>query len=327
MRHLASRQTRGVSLVSYGLVVGLISVVALAAVTGVGSETEELFTEVDQNLDFAVTAHAGASGAQAGDAASPAPSAAPSQPPGCSGADLFGADWCAWGTAGSFTFTPPSGVTEVDYFIMGGGGGGQTGHTSGGGSGFISRQADRPVSGTISLSVGAGGSGGARSSSNTRTATNGGQTCFDGTCANGGHADDGGTPSRGGSGGGGGCNGGNPGGNGGSNGANGQSCTATGGQGQGSSIWTGAFGAFSRANPSAGSGGDGGTMSHSGGGGGGGVLIDGSGPFAADGEQSTSGKGGEGYGAGGGAGGYDGSTNPNRWAGGDGADGLLIIQW
>jgi hypothetical protein len=65
---------------------------------------------------------------------------------------------------------------------------------------------------------------------------------------------------------------------------------------------------------------------HAGGGGGGGVLLDGIGPSGQDGGAAFSGKGGGGFGGGGGAGGYDASGNV-RIAGGNGAPGLVYVEW
>lgn len=70
-----------------------------------------------------------------------------------------------------------------------------------------------------------------------------------------------------------------------------------------------------------------GTSSHAGGSGGGGVFLDGTGPGGANGAVPASGKGGAGYGGGGGGGGYDGATDPARFAGGNGAAGLVYLEW
>ncbi|GAB5390300.1 MAG: hypothetical protein Alpg2KO_32680 [Alphaproteobacteria bacterium] len=61
-----NRTTRGATLTGYGLVVGLIAIVALSAVTGLGSQTESLFEDVATTLGDV-------SGTQT--AAAPAPSA------------------------------------------------------------------------------------------------------------------------------------------------------------------------------------------------------------------------------------------------------------
>ncbi|GAB5388604.1 MAG: hypothetical protein Alpg2KO_15720 [Alphaproteobacteria bacterium] len=70
---------RGASLLSYGLVVGLIAVVALGAVTSVGSNTNSLFTDVSGTLDNVITGQGG--GGSTGPAASPDASASPSPAP------------------------------------------------------------------------------------------------------------------------------------------------------------------------------------------------------------------------------------------------------
>lgn len=54
------RDRRGASLTSYGLVVGLISIVALAAVTGIGSNITELFGETGTALDEVINPAEGA---------------------------------------------------------------------------------------------------------------------------------------------------------------------------------------------------------------------------------------------------------------------------
>jgi hypothetical protein len=56
------------------------------------------------------------------------------------------------------------------------------------------------------------------------------------------------------------------------------------------------------------------------------VLVDGAGPSGGDGAAMFSAKGGVGYGAGGGGGGYD-ASGPVRVAGGDGAAGLVYVEW
>ena len=128
----------------------------------------------------------------------------------------------------------------------------------------------------------------------------------------------------GGCGGGGSCNGGNTGGSGGTGGAAGGSCSYSGGTGQ-NSAFTNGFALFVQNSMSAGIGGIGGVSSHAAGGGGGGVLINGNGPSGQPGAQSFSGRGGSGYGGGGGGGGYNGDAM--RWAGGNGAPGVVYVEW
>ncbi|GAB5387870.1 MAG: hypothetical protein Alpg2KO_08380 [Alphaproteobacteria bacterium] len=67
---MAKQHKRGVSLTSYGLIVGLISIVALAAVTGIGKNVNDLFGVVDTQLGD-VTGGSAASGAAASPDASP----------------------------------------------------------------------------------------------------------------------------------------------------------------------------------------------------------------------------------------------------------------
>ena len=131
-----------------------------------------------------------------------------------------------------------------------------------------------------------------------------------------------GTGNNGGSRGGGACNCGTSGGNGGSGGSSGLGCTYVGGDGQG--LYASNLTMFTQKTISAGAGGAGGNSTCAGGGGAGGILIDGVGSNAQDGAAIFSGKGGLGYGAGGGAGGYE----PDyRYGGGNGANGLVYIEW
>ncbi|GAB5388839.1 MAG: hypothetical protein Alpg2KO_18070 [Alphaproteobacteria bacterium] len=65
----AVKARRGVSLSSYGLIVGLISIVALTAVQSIGERNEDLFESVSDSLDGAITG-SGTSGS-AGGATSP----------------------------------------------------------------------------------------------------------------------------------------------------------------------------------------------------------------------------------------------------------------
>ena len=240
-----------------------------------------------------------------------------------------------WPPSGSFLFTEPSGVfvvpngvTTLRVIAIGGGGGGANGHQGGGGSGYVAR-AELPVTPgqQIAVVVGRGGSGAQTYFDNDIFGLTSGEASSFGTVLT---AQGGGivaginTPGgNGGSGGGGSCNSGYSGGAGGTAGSGGNGCTYGGGAGQGGSFTSG-FTTFVRRMITAGPGGAGGNSSHSGGGGGGGILIDGVGPSAGSGPQSYSGRGGVGFGAGGGAGGYDGGS---RWAGGNGADGVVYVEW
>lgn len=245
------------------------------------------------------------------------------------------AAYVLFSTPGLTSFTVPSGVTSLNIAVIGGGGGGANGHQGGGGAGFLSVGTFSVLADTnYFVVVGAGGLGAATdpSGNNIVGLTAGGASSFGSLISalgggivaginQGGH--------NGSSGGGAACNSGSLGGAGGSGGANGQACQAgnsmpTGtGQGSYAAMLTG----FSEAVLAAGAGGLGGTGSHAGGGGGGGLLVDGSGPSAGNGAQSWSGRGGQGYGAGGGAGGFDGSISIARWAGGNGARGMVYVEY
>ncbi len=63
-------------------------------------------------------------------------------------------------TVGNSTFTPPAGLTSVEYLVVAGGGGGATTHAGGGGAGgFLT--GNTPISGTVNVTVGGGGNYGA----------------------------------------------------------------------------------------------------------------------------------------------------------------------
>lgn len=93
-------------------------------------------------------------------------------------------------TIGSTTWTAPSGVSEVDYLVVGGGGGGGNGYDTGGGGGGAGGMV---LTGTLSVSsgssytvtVGSGGSGGADTRSNI-SGTSGGDSVFSSITALGG---------------------------------------------------------------------------------------------------------------------------------------------
>lgn len=232
----------------------------------------------------------------------------------------------------SGTFTVPGGVTSVRVLCVGGGGGGGSGHQGGGGSGYVSTGTVAVTPGqNFTVTVGQGGTGAQRvvSTNNLVGITPGGASSFgSAVTANGGLVVTGvnQTGNNGGSGGGGSCNSGNSGGVGGTNGSSGGNCTYSGGSGQGAAFSSG-FGLFTANTISAGPGGAGGGPTHAGGGGGGGVLINGNGPTAQSGPQSYSAQGGEGYGGGGGAGTYNSSAGSTRWEGGNGADGVVYVEW
>ena len=225
------------------------------------------------------------------------------------------------------TFSVPTGVNSIRVCVVGGGGGGGGGHSGGGGSGHVLTGTYAVVPGqNFSISIGSGGSGGAGGNQVQGTGGNNGTaSSITGLLtANGGNgAGASTTGGSGGSGGGGGCNAGNPGPNGGSNGSPGGACTYSGGLG-------GNFNSLaifsSGLSITAGAGGAGGTLSHSGGGGGGGVQITGYNVNGFDGVNNASAKGGRGFGGGGGGGGYNGS-NGIYYQAGNGAPGLVYIEW
>jgi hypothetical protein len=227
----------------------------------------------------------------------------------------------------SGTFTVPAGVNSIRVCVVGGGGGGGGGHSGGGGSGHV-RTGTYSVSPgqSISITVGAGGNGGAGGTQVQGTGgTNGSSSSIVGILtANGGGAAGASTSGgNGGSGGGGGCNAGNPGPSGGTNGSPGGACTYSGGNGGNFNSLT----IFSSGLAlSAGAGGAGGSLSHSGGGGGGGVEISGYFVNGFDGVNNASAKGGKGFGGGGGGGGYNGS-NGIYYQAGNGAPGVVYIEW
>lgn len=80
---------------------------------------------------------------------------------------------CKWNT--------PAGVTRVDYLLIGGGGSGGAGIGGGGGAGEFIESANQTVSGTITVTIGAGGT-----SADGRAGGNGGNSVFNSVTANGG---------------------------------------------------------------------------------------------------------------------------------------------
>ncbi|GAB5388199.1 MAG: hypothetical protein Alpg2KO_11670 [Alphaproteobacteria bacterium] len=82
MRHRVLKRTKGVSLVSYGLLVGLIGVIALAAITDIGDNTNDLFTDVSGAMEDAAGGGGGTSvsggSSPIASGPSPSPSASPS---------------------------------------------------------------------------------------------------------------------------------------------------------------------------------------------------------------------------------------------------------
>jgi len=232
-------------------------------------------------------------------------------------------------SSGTYTYTVPTGVTNVSVVCIGAGGGGGLGNSgqAGGGGALAYRNAITVVPGqTATVVVGAGGS---RSGNN---GTSGGTSTFtyDGTTTNAGGGGGGGGDGSGsgGSPGGGGTRGGtnNGGGNGGAGGQDPGNFGGPGGGGAGGYSGNGGAGASkpsgSAVNGSAGSGGGGGGggcggQSEVGGGGGGGVGFYGQGTNGAGGigqpQNATPGTGG-----GGGSGGTTGSTGSTSGPGGSG---------
>lgn len=237
-------------------------------------------------------------------------------------------------TVGAGDFIVPADVSEINYLIVGGGGGGANGHQGGGGAGEVLIGTLSVSAGqSISYNVGAGGSGAdsAVSSNVIIGLTGGGSSSFGIFTASGGGVVAGVNLGghNGSSGGGAACNGGSLGGNGGSGGSNGQACQFGSSMpiGTGQGDYTALLALFSEDAVTAGSGGAGGTGTHAGGGGAGGILINGIGPAAGNGLAAFSALGGQGFGAGGGAGGLDGFLNSIRYGGGDGASGLVYLQY
>ena len=215
--------------------------------------------------------------------------------------------------------------------VVCGGAGGGSGYAGGAGSGYVHaeevavEQFER-----VLIKVGKGGQGSQfKIDNSTQTATAGEPSAFGHyLIANGGVA-----PmsnwqgSAGGSGGGGPSTSSNynygttNSGNGGSNGSEGNSAWQSGGSGQGT--YSNKLTIFKHNVFAPGSGGTGGSIQYGyvGGGGGGGVLVNGNGPAGGNGQYA---RGGTGYGAGG-AGGY---LIGNHWfGGGNGADGLVYVEW
>ena len=236
-------------------------------------------------------------------------------------------------TASPTDFVVPSGVSSVRVLAIGGGGGGANGHQGGGGAGFLDWGSVSVTAGEIfSVIVGAGGNGAASGTNTIVGLTAGGTSSFSDlfTAAGGGVVsgiNQGGH--NGSSGGGAACNAGSLGGNGGSLGSNGQACQSGSSMpiGTGMGDYSSILSFFTQAVLSGGAGGAGGTGSHAGGGGAGGLLVNGLGISANNGAQSWSGQGGQGYGAGGGAGGLDFAVDSTRYAGGNGASGLVYVEW
>lgn len=134
----------------------------------------------------------------------------PSSVSGGTVATVDGACVLSFTTVGSYSWTPPSGVTGVDVLVVAGGGGGGADAAGGGGGGGVIYVQNRLVSGAITLSVGGGGVGGRNSTAT--VASNGANSTFGTLTAVGGGRGGtyrGGNGAAGGSGGGGGFDSGN----------------------------------------------------------------------------------------------------------------------
>ena len=233
----------------------------------------------------------------------------------------------------NLTFTVPPGVNSLHVLAVGGGAGGGSCDGGGGGSGYVhvGEFVVTPLT-QISVKVGRGGSGSTmKMADNTQNVGGGGNSSFGSLltaagavamgCCNGGN---------GGSGGGGGAVNGNSAisGAGGTDGGNGGDTASgqTGGIGQGT--FSDQLRVFTLNTFTAGSGGTGVSGVYIGGGGGGGVLMNGQGPSGGRGQFGNT-FGGVGYGAGG-AGGihlFDANKGYPCYAGGNGADGLVYVEW
>lgn len=241
----------------------------------------------------------------------------------------------AYTAAGTYSWIVPTAVNSVTVLVVGGGGGGANGHQGGGGAGRVMAGTFAVnASDLVNIVVGAGGNGAFTDvdGNDIIGLTAGGMSAFGSFLS----AAGGGVVSginqgghNGSSGGGAACNSGNVGGSGGSGGSAGQACQSGWsmpiGNGQGS--YAALLALFAEEVLAAGAGGAGGSGSHAGGGGAGGVTIGGIGPVAEAGIASFSGRGGVGYGAGGGAGGFDYQVANARFAGGDGANGVVYLQF
>lgn len=149
-RHAARR--RGASALTYGLLVGLISVVALGAVTSSGDSVDSLFGNVNNSLQAVPGTNAGSASAGSGSAGG-----------GCSSASSPQ----SFGFTGSVDqFIVPAGVSNISVKMWGAGGGGSSWNSvdgtgvSGGAGGYVSANIAVAACETLFVIVGEGGSGG-----------------------------------------------------------------------------------------------------------------------------------------------------------------------
>lgn len=263
------------------------------------------------------------------------------------GLDGSGFTVVVFDSVGNHSFTPPAGVTSVDYLVVAGGGGGGAWYGGGGGAGGMRTGTMAVTPGVpVALTVGDGGAG-APAGTNNSPGSNGQNSSF------------GAIVSTGGGGGGTGANGDNAGQNGGSGGGAGGGSTAnpqgpggTGIAGQGSNGSTGRYnntagnraggggggaGAVGGASPNNGRGGAGGAglqsnitginLYYAGGGGGAGNTSGGAGGNGGGSAGSNTGNGGNGAAnTGGGGGGAAGGVNSAR-IGGNGGSGVVIVRY
>jgi hypothetical protein len=118
----------------------------------------------------------------------------------------------AFKTVGTYSWTPPIGVSKVDLLVVAGGGGGGARHAGGGGAGGLINSANSTINtSALSVIVGTGGSGGAATGSGGNEGANGNNSQVSGggittlTAIGGGGGAYGSVSGSGGSGGGGGC--------------------------------------------------------------------------------------------------------------------------
>lgn len=108
----SAKAERGASLLSYGLLVGLISVTALAAIRSSGSSTNALMSTVANTMTQALP-----EGATGGGSEQPPETPCSNEPP-----SVFGTG-SGYAGAGSFTVSFPEGCTQAEISMWGGGGG------------------------------------------------------------------------------------------------------------------------------------------------------------------------------------------------------------
>jgi hypothetical protein len=120
--------------------------------------------------------------------------------------------YVAFKSVQSYTWTPPTGVTNIDLLIVAGGGGGGSRHAGGGGAGGLINSTNLTInSSNLSITIGGGGAGGAATSSTGNNGSDGSNSVVSGggittqTALGGGGGAYNSAAGSGGSGGGGGC--------------------------------------------------------------------------------------------------------------------------